>query len=117
MDKAIIIIKSISGSKLRFLSTRNYSQVDLKCVYQDKESGISVSIGSDNKLLVFYEDSSIQITKDSISIDASHVNIKGKEINISSESINTTSNIRVCDFNIPSNSKIVDNNEEESFDV
>lgn len=91
----ILIWKALSGSKLRFISDTSKSTADLLCVYKDKKSGISIDIGEDNRLLIHYQDSLLEMTKDSVSIQSDTLNIKTNKFNINSEEVLTSSVIKV----------------------
>lgn len=83
-QKAIIILKSLSSSFLRFVSEKTYTKNEFITIYKDKKAGISIDIGKDDRMLIFYKDKTlieikedgIQIKTDNINID-SNVNIKG----------------------------------------
>lgn len=91
----LIILKSLSGSKLRFVSNSKYSSLDLLNVYRDDVSGISVNIGRDNRLLVFYKDTKLELSEDSITLNSDNINIVSKEVNISSDVIHSSSEISI----------------------
>lgn len=92
---AILILKSLSGSKLRFVSHNDYSKTDLVTVYQDSTAGISVNIGKDNRLLIFYQDSKLEFTRNSINIDVENLNINSSKVNINSDEVLSSANIKV----------------------
>ena len=92
---AIVILKAISGSFLRFVSDNNYSKTELINVYKDEEVGISIDIGVDDRIIVFYKDSKIEMKEDQINIKSKQVNIEGDTINFKGNWINTTSDIHV----------------------
>lgn len=83
-QKAIMIFKSLSSSFLRFVSEKTYTKNEFITIYKDKKAGISIDIGKDDRMLIFYKDKTlieikedgIQIKTDNINID-SNVNIKG----------------------------------------
>ena len=88
-------MKAISGSFLRFVSDNNYSKTELINVYKDEEVGISIDIGVDDRIIVFYKDSKIEMKEDQINIKSKQVNIEGDTINFKGNWINTTSDIHV----------------------
>lgn len=83
-QKAIMIFKSLSSSFLRFVSEKTYTKNEFITIYKDKKAGISIDIGKDDRMLIFYKDNTlieikedgIQIKTDNVNID-SNVNIKG----------------------------------------
>ena len=109
---AIIVLKALSGSKLRFVSNESHSKTDLICVYKDLEAGISIFIentesssedsdfdiedlkgeegetnaksSKSSRLLIFYGDSKIEVKEKSISLESDTINLNAKTINTSS---------------------------------
>ena len=76
--KAILLLKSLSSSFLRFVSMEDYTQNDFTTVYQDDKAGISVNIGTDNRLLIYYKDTTmIELKDNEVNIQANNINIKG----------------------------------------
>ena len=82
--KAILILKSLSSSFLRFVSEVGYTKNEFTTVFKDDKAGVSVDIGKDNRILIFYKDKTlIEIKEDKVSIKTdkididSDVNIKG----------------------------------------
>lgn len=110
---AVIILKALSGSKLRFVSNEDYSKTDLTCIYKDLEAGISIFIentesssedsdfdiedlkgeegetnaksSKSSRLLIFYGDSKIEVKEKSISLESDTINLNAKTINTSSK--------------------------------
>ena len=66
------------------MSEKTYTKNEFITIYKDKKAGISIDIGKDDRMLIFYKDKTlieikedgIQIKTDNINID-SNVNIKG----------------------------------------
>jgi len=82
--KAILLLKSLSSSFLRFVSEVSYTKNEFTTVFKEDKAGISVDIGKDNRILIFYKDKTlIEIKEDKVSIKTdkididSDVNIKG----------------------------------------
>lgn len=82
--KAILLLKSLSSSFLRFVSEVSYTKNEFTTVFKEDKAGISVDIGKDNRILIFYKDKTlIEIKEDKICIKTdkididSDVNIKG----------------------------------------
>lgn len=76
--KAILLLKSLSSSFLRFVSKEDYTQNDFITVYKDDNAGISVDIGKDDRLIIHYKNKSkIELKDNEINIQASNINIKG----------------------------------------
>ena len=118
---AVIILKALSGSKLRFVTNEDYSKTDLICVYKDLEAGISIFIentesssedsdfdiedlkgeegetnaksSKSSRLLIFYGDSKIEVKEKSISLESDTINLNAKTINTTS-TIKVTSKIK-----------------------
>lgn len=97
---AIILMKTINQSYLRFVSKNNESITDLVTVYEDKQAGVHVSIGKDNRVLVFNGDSKFEIKDDSIIASCNNYNIKADNIRLCADTIYTTSSIKVEDFKL-----------------
>lgn len=112
----ILIWKALSGSKLRIVSDTSKSTTDLLCVYEDKQSGISINIGEDNRLLIHYQDSLLEMNKDSVSIQADTLNVKTNKFNINSEEVLTSSVIKVGSETEVSVSPFRDKGEEQSIE-
>lgn len=80
--KAIMIWKSLSSSFLRFVSEVSYSKNEFTTVFKEDKAGVSVDIGKDNRILIFYKDKTlIEIKEDKISIKTDKIDIDG-DINI-----------------------------------
>lgn len=109
---SMILLKSLSGSKLRIISHKDYSKVDLLTVYKDLKAGIHVKIGKDGRLVLHYGESKFEITESSTTIDSSNVNIKANTLNFSANEINSSSNIYVGKVDIKSVEIPIDDNDE-----
>lgn len=80
--KAIYILKSLSSSFLRFVSEVSYSKNEFTTVYKDDKAGISVDIGKDNRMLIYYKkDTLIELKEDKVSIKTPKIDIDG-DINV-----------------------------------
>lgn len=112
---SIIILKALSGSKLRFVSNRTNSKTDLICVYNDEKAGVSISIGSGNRVLVFFGDSKFEIKEGSVNVDTSTFNVNAGTINLDAGSINSSSKIHVGGASASSVSSYRDSNEESKI--
>ena len=112
---ALIVLKSLSGSKLRFISKEDCSKTDLTCVYKDEVSGVSISIGLDDRLLIFYGNQKIEINNRGVNIDTSTFNVNADTINLNGGAINSSSEIFVGSASGCSVSNFTDNNEEEKI--
>lgn len=82
--KAILLLKSLSSSFLRFVSEVSYTKNEFTTVFKEDKAGVSVDIGKDNRILIHYKGKTlIEIKEDKISIKTdkididSDVNIKG----------------------------------------
>lgn len=80
--KAILILKSLSSSFLRFVSEVSYTKNEFTTVFKEDKAGISVDIGKDNRILIFYKDKTlIEIKEDKICIKTDKIDIDG-DVNI-----------------------------------
>jgi hypothetical protein len=80
--KAIMIFKSLSSSFLRFVSEKTYTKNEFITVYKNDKAGISVDIGQNDKMLIFYKDSTmIELKEDGITIKSNKVDIDA-DVNI-----------------------------------
>lgn len=88
-DKALMIWKAVSSSFLRFVSDVSYTKNEFITVYNDDKAGISVDIGKDNRLLIFYKDETL------IEVKEDGIKIKTNKIDIDSESVNIKGDLKV----------------------
>ena len=78
VQKALLILKSLSSSFLRFISDPDYSNLDLINVYKDKNAGISINIGTTDRVLIHYNNKSlIELTEGKIKLQSDVIEIKG----------------------------------------
>jgi len=81
-NKAILLLKSLSSSFLRFVSEVSYTKNEFTTVFQEDKAGISIDIGKDNRILIFYKDSTlIEIKEDKVCIKTDKIDIDG-DVNI-----------------------------------
>ena len=141
---AIIVLKALSGSKLRFVSNESHYKTDLICVYKDLEAGISMFIGNaestsmgnsfniedlkgeegdttadsskSSRLLIFYGNSKIEVKENSISLESETIDLNANTINLKASTINTSSKIKVSDaLNINNIEGFSDKDEESKI--
>lgn len=93
--KAIMIFKSLSSSFLRFVSEKDYTKNEFVTVYKDDKAGISVDIGQNDRMLIFYKDKTmIEIKEDKIQIKTDNIKIKANSIDIESN-VNIKGDLKV----------------------
>lgn len=93
--QAIVLFKALSGSIVRMISHNGYSQTDVNCVYQDEKAGIQVNIGEDNRLLIYYKDSFLEMSENTLNCNVENIQFNAKNIVLNAEKINSTANIHV----------------------
>ena len=87
-DKTIIILKSITNSIFRIVSSKTGSKIDLVSRSEDKSSGISIEVDeSNNHIKLFVGESIIQIKENDIFINSNNINLNSDTINFNTRHI------------------------------
>ena len=114
--KAIIILKAISGSFLRFVSEEGKSDTDLVTVFKDDKAGIHISIGDEDRVLVFYKDTKIELNENNINLKATTINLDSSVLNLRAGTIRASSNIYITSVSTPNIKPYINKEEEKSIE-
>ena len=111
---ALILLKTLTGSYLRMTSRNNGATTDLVTVYNNTEVGFHVDIGKDNRILIFYKGTKIELTDNNVSIQASStINLNASQINLNASQINSSTNIHIGGTSSPNISNYSNSNDEQ----